>query len=247
MHKKFFLLLILHPCLLFATPTLVSQNENEDEVDTLNVYDPFTDYIDFQDTKIEEEDMSFFQTGRVLSVGFYTGYRHFIFGPNQERNTTDSATAGAFIKNFVNLHIAIQFAYVISANKFFYTQNGKLEDFITIYHNFGAEFRYYWNRSQLVRTLARLNPYIAGGFLINRRTYQRREGNNRISASSNSGGLKGGLGLEYHLSTRFHLGLHAEYNFIFVKPEDECINTTNPKVCPPENMLNAMLVLGFNF
>lgn len=245
MHKKLFLILILHPCLLLANSIFISQNENkEEEIDQLNAYDPFTDYIDFQDTNSETEDMSFFQTGRVLSIGFYGGYRHFIFRPDQERNTTNSGAVGAFIKNFANLHIATQFSYMISSHLFSYTDGSKLQQSITFYQSFGVEFRYYWNRRRLVRTLARLNPYIAGGTFVNRRSLKLQVDNTgAASASHNSFGLKGGFGLEYHLSARFYLGLHAEYNFIFINQE-ECVNST---VCPPENMIDAVFVFGRNF
>ena len=250
MHKKLFLLLILNPFLLFAETTLISQNdenENEEEIDELNAYDPFTDYIDFQDTESEEEDMSFFKTGRVLSVGFYGGYRHFLFKPDQERNTNNSGTVGAFIKNFANLHIAAQFSYLLSSHLFYYSDGNKTQQSITFYQNFVAELRYYWNRRQLVRTLARLNPYIAGGGFLNRRTYTIQvDRTGKATASHNSFGLKGGGGLEYHLSSRFYLGLHAEYNFMFIKQE-ECRNATAQQICPPENMINAMFVLGRNF
>ena len=250
MHKKLFLPLILYPCLLFASPILLSQNEPEEEIEELNAYDPFTDYIDFQDSESEEEDMAFFQTGRFLSIGLYAGgYRHFIFPSEKNRNTTNSFNYGAFIQNFANLHIATQFSYIGSVNSFFYTQEETLSQALTIYHHFGLEFRYYWNRRRLIRTLARLNPYISGGVMVNRRTSQKLTTISKkpITFSTNTGGLKGGLGMEYHLSTRFYLGLHAEYNFIFIKSDDECINPTNPLSCPPENMINAMFVLGRNF
>ncbi len=250
MPKKIFLLLIFHPFLLFADPILISQNENDEaveEVDELNAYDPFTDYIDFQDTESEEEDMTFFQTGRFLSVGGYVGYRHFIFIPEDTRNTTNSINYGFFIKSFANLHIATQFSYTGSANIFYYKHQNTTPQLRTLYHDLGLEFRYYWNRSQLVRTLARLNPYVAGGFLLARRTSQKLVANNTVSYSSHTGGLKGGLGLEFHMSTRFYLGLHAEYNFIFIKPQEDCVSSSNQYICPPENMLNAMFVLGRNF
>ena len=247
MHKRLFLILILYPFLLFAESTLISQNENEEEIDELNAYDPFTDYIDFQDTDSEAEDMSFFQTGRVLSIGFYGGYRHFLFRPDQERNTNNSGTVGFFIKNFANLHIATQFSYLLSSHLFYYKGDSKTQQSITFYQNFVVEIRYYWNRRQLVRTLARLNPYIAGGGFLNRRTYKTQLKNTgQINTSHNSLGLKGGLGLEYHLSARFYLGLHAEYNFMFIKQE-ECVNSKNQQICPPENIINAMFVLGRNF
>lgn len=246
MPKKLFLLLIFHPCLLFASPVLVSQNENNEEIDELNAYDPFIDYIDFQDSESEEEDMTFFQTGRALSVGGYLGYRHFVFLPNQERNTTNSVNYGAFIKSFANLHVAIQFSYIGSFSSFAYVHENSIHSVRAIYHNFGAEFRYYWNRSRLVRTLARLNPYIFGGFLVTRRSFQKPVLNNVVSHSTNNGGLKGGLGLEFHISTRVYIGLHAEYNFMFIKQED-CVVSSSQQICPPENTLNAMFVLGRNF
>jgi len=235
--------MICCPCLLFASPMLVSQNGHEEEIDELDAYDPFIDYIDFQDSENEEEDRAFFQTGRILSLGGYVGYRHFLFLPGQERNTTNAPNYGVFIKSFANLNIAIQFSYIGNVSSF-YTEKGTAR---AIYHNLGLEFRYYWNRTRLVRTLARLNPYIFGGAMFNIRTYQGLSSLNKIiTAHSNSGGLKTGLGLEYHVSTRFHLGLHAEYNFMFIN-EAECESTENLKICPPENILNAMFVLGRNF
>ena len=248
MYKKLFLLMIFYPCLLFASPLLISQDEGGEEIDELNAYDPFIDYIDFQDSEHEEESMAFFQTGRVLSVGGYVGYRHFLFLPGQERNTTDSPNYGGFIKSFVNLNIAIQFSYIGSVSSFYYTDKSKniVSSVRAMYHSLGAEFRYYWNRTKLIRTLARLNPYVAGGVMLNRRTFQKLVYNKLLPSSSHSGGLKAGFGLEYHLSTRFHLGLHAEYNFMFIK-QQECIDTQSPHICPPENILNAMFVLGRNF
>ncbi|MDE0152074.1 MAG: hypothetical protein OXK80_06255 [Bdellovibrionales bacterium] len=249
MYKKFFLLVICCPSLLFANPVQVSrQDESTEEIDELNAYDPFIDYIDFQDSENEEEDSSFFQTGRLLSVGGYVGYRHFLFLPDPvtgeiKRNTTDAVNYGAFLKSFVSLNIAVQFSYIGSASLFTDDKNNHVR---TIYHNLGVEFRYYWNRTKLVRALARLNPYIFGGVMLNRRTSQKLVINRLIPASSNSGGLKTGFGLEYHVSTRFHIGLHAEYNFMFIQQE-ECITTQIPHICPPENVLNAMFVLGRNF
>lgn len=246
MYKKLFLLMICCPCLLFASPILVSQNGPEEEIDQLDAYDPFIDYIDFQDSENEEEDRAFFQTGRVLSIGGYVGYRHFLFLPGQERNTTDAPNYGAFIKSFANLNIAIQFSYIGSVSSFYYTSENKIQSVRAIYHNLGLEFRYYWNRTLLVRTLARLNPYIFGGAMVNRRTSQKQVFNNWVPSSVHTGGIKAGFGLEYHVSTRFHIGLHAEYNFMLIKQKEECADKEQT-ICPPENILNAMFVLGRNF
>ncbi len=244
MPKKTFLILIFQTCLLYAEPALISQND--EEIDELNAYDPFTDYIDFQDTEGEEEDMAFFKTGKMLSAGIFGGYRHFIFPPNEERNTSNSINYGLFLKNFANLHIATQFSYTGSINSFAYTHNNQLLSARTIYHHLGMEFRYYWNRSQLVRPLARLNPYISAGGFMTLRSSQRYVSRQVVPQSNYSAGVKGGLGLEIHLSTRVYLGLNAEYNFMFIARE-ECVTSSNQYICAPENMVNTMLVLGRNF
>ena len=136
---------------------MLAQFESDDS------YDPFADYSEFDEASEEEADINFFRNGRVFTVGFIGGYRSLtetlgeIYSP--------APTFGLFLTYFFDLRFAMQLAFVTGDHTIdFKSPGGTRVRGTASITSMGFDLKYYLNTQNVTRGLAKLNPYLTGGF-----------------------------------------------------------------------------------
>lgn len=134
---------------------LFSQNE---KVDT---FDPFVDYNEFQDNESEKESIIFLKNGRLLTIAVFGGYEALTYTMRDLYGDT-MGTFGAYINFFFDLQFALQLHIVFPRTHYFTILQSRPR-----FSSYGIDFKYYFNKQNLVKGIAVLNPYIVfGPFLM---------------------------------------------------------------------------------
>lgn len=134
---------------------LFSQNE---KVDT---FDPFIDYNEFQDNESEKESIIFLKNGRLLTIAVFGGYEALTYTMRDLYGDT-LGTFGAYINFFFDLQFALQLHIVFPRTHHFTILQSR-----PVFSSYGIDFKYYFNKQNLVKGIAVLNPYIVfGPFLM---------------------------------------------------------------------------------
>ena len=120
-------------------------------------FDPFIDYSEFQDNVTEQQNISFFQSGRSLSVGLFGGYESITLTMRELYG--DSFTLfGASMSFFFDLNTAFQISLGFPRGHFSsITQNNHSFSHIAL------ELKYYLNTQNLVEGISFFNPYVILG------------------------------------------------------------------------------------
>ena len=223
----------------FSTTSL-AQSEMED------VYDPFADFSEFDESADQEADINFFKNGRLFNIGLLVGQRGYT--ENLARIYDPGLGVGFFITYFFDLRFALQFSYLSSQGSYkvrspSYQASGTAE--LT---SFNINFKYYFNTQNVTRGLAQLNPYVIFGFSQNQRILS--EAGNLNIGKDNAQGFDIGAGMEIPLlRNKMFLGLQLIYHVINFKDEatEIAIQSENTGKFGSGDSYSTLLVLGANF
>ena len=168
--KKIFLCLMVWSG--FFVPSAVGKSLLIAESDSM-VFNPFIDYSELQDKVSEQESINFFEHGRSLTIIAYGGYEAVSF--NMSHIYGDApAVFGTALSFFFDLNFAMQINITFPRSHY----NSLLlshPDFST----YSLDFKYYFKKQYLVKSVAKLSPYIIfGPFWLNITGY-----NNNLSSS----------------------------------------------------------------
>ena len=247
MKKFLFIILFFSGGLIYPHSAL--SNEKSEE---LNVYDPFADYSEFENTAEEQENINFFQTGRFLTLGGLGGVK--LFTQNMATLYQIGPVYGGYLNYFFDLQFSIQFGLTASTHSvILQTQSGQnflgAADFLSM----GVDFKYFFDKSLFSKSFSWFQPYIVLG-VFNSSVTMVATFTDQAGFFEDSGfGLNIGLGIEFHLMKKIHLGL--EYAFRFVTLEQEAVplnlnvgnNKQNTNFRPYGDWMNIALLLGVNF
>ena len=125
--------------------------------ETVDTFDPFVDYNEFQDNKSEQEGIDFLKNGRLLTIGLSGGYEAITLNMRQIYGDT-LGTFGAFISFFFDLQFAFQLSTIFPRRHYF----SILKSYPT-FSSYNVDFKYYFSRQNLIKGIAFLNPYIIFG------------------------------------------------------------------------------------
>lgn len=135
--------------------SLFSQNE------VVDTFDPFIDYNEFQDNESEKESIIFLKNGRLLTIAVFGGYEALTYTMRDLYGDT-FGTFGAYINFFFDLQFALQLHIVFPRTHYFTILQSRPS-----FSSYGIDFKYYFNKQNLVKGIAVLNPYIVfGPFLM---------------------------------------------------------------------------------
>lgn len=159
LRSSLILFLIFH--LALSEASSINKNESYNfllaESSIRKAYDPFIDYTEFQDTVTEQQNINFFQSGRSLSLNLFGGYESVTL-TMRELYGDSFNFLGASIAFFFDLNISFQISVGFPRTHFnSITQSS---------HSFSSyyfDFKYYFNRQNLVKGLSFLNPYVTFG------------------------------------------------------------------------------------
>lgn len=171
------------------------------------VYDPFSDYSDFEITKEEEKDINFFNADKFLSLGLAVYYVTPTRGLSSHFDSVQSF--GFFINYWFDLRTAVQVDFLSRTHDFKdilgVNVSGKSE-----FSEISLNVKYYVNPNDIVYSLALLNPHVMFGIGTLSRTFTA-QGEN-IGQGDSGLIYHGALGIEIPMGTSFFIGLQAKYS-----------------------------------
>ena len=229
--------------------SLFAVNDSDSPSDA---YDLYIDYTEFERTKEERQDIRFFKEGRFLTIGGTFGGKFFTGSMSQQLKPY--LNYGFQIGMFTNLQFCLQLHGLWSYHPFTFKfdNNQRTLDGFFEFLGGGADLKYYFDRNQLLRPIALLNPYLLVGFSVIRK--------NIISGPADIDsigyGFRTGGGLEINLSKTFFVGIHGDFNYIHFPDErtEWQLPTTQSNSRPVPvgiytfgDIINALFILGMNF
>lgn len=214
-----------------------------------DTYDPFADYSEFEESAEEEADINFFRNGRFFTLGFVGGYRDFTetMGKIQRPGTS----FGLFIAYFFDLRFALQLGFLTGDHRLYFYSPAPSSQLIA--GNVGltsisVSLKYYLNTQNVTRGLAKLNPYLIGGFSETYRT-------TTVSGQPAFGkegamGFDVGAGLEVPLMRNMYLGVQGAYQLVnFSNENTEIVLANNQKtgLYNKGDIFTVLGIIGLNF
>lgn len=230
---------------LFAHPVQAQFDDGTD------AYDPFADYSEFEEATDEEADINFFRNGRFLTVGFFGGYRMFtsVLGELYQ----GGASYGGFVSYFFDLRFAIQIGYMTGDHPFNLLVGSNQFKGLNSVSSTSFNIKYYLNTQNVTRGLAKINPYLIGGFSQVYRTqrFNGTEGFTRDGAT----GFEGGIGVEFPIMrNKLFIGTELSYQLVnFSNENTEMIITgsngtpVSTGIFPRGDLVRFLGILGINF
>jgi len=234
----------------FEEDTSSQKDSTDASPDT--TFDPFSDYSEFEEGGEEESDINFFHNGRFFTLGGFAGGESFTESYGQLYKP--GVTYGAFLTYFFDLRFAVQITYgggdhaisFVDANSTT-TYHGKVN--IT---RLEFELKYYINTQNVSRGLAKINPYLIGGFskVYDSYTYDNASGYVRNDTT----GAQAGVGIEFPMmNNRMFVGMQGKYHYIPFTDEGKEIvfkngtTETHTGISPQGDMFTVVGLIGINF
>lgn len=218
------------------------------QLDADETYDPFADYSEFEESSEEEADINFFRNGRFFTLGFIGGYRSMTEGLGDIYD--DTFAFGVFLSYFFDLRFALQMSFITGDHQLNFTSPGgtAVNGNVSL-TQFAFNLKYYLNTQNVTRGLAKLNPYIIGGFSQVYRTAT----TTGTTSFSKEGAVSFdvGAGIEIPLMRKkMFFGGELTYHLINFQDENTEIvvnGTERTGLFPTGDSLTLMGVLGVNF
>lgn len=216
-----------------------------------DVYDPFVDYSEFDGNSDEEADINFFQNGRQVTLGLDLGYRTFT---GNLGSIYDAAPAfGINLTYFFDLRFAMTLSYLTGSHDFRITPqdtNITPVDGSASMDEIGLKVKYYLNTQNMTRGIAKLNPFLIGGFTNISRNIKT-DGQTSFN-NDKARAISIGAGFEIPVrNDEMFIGAQVNYRLVNFKEENQEIrfdnNTTPTGIVPTGDSLLMQLTLGFNF
>jgi hypothetical protein len=212
-----------------------------------DTYDPFADYSEFEESAEEEADINFFRNGRFFTLGFQGGYRDFTETMGQLQS--GAPAYGLFISYFFDLRFALQLGFLTGDHDLTFTApNGSSVRGSVALTSIALNLKYYLNTQNVTRGLAKLNPYLLGGFSqVYRTTTVVGE-----SAFGKEGamGFDLGAGIEIPMMRNMYFGSQAAFQLVSFQNENSEIilaGNTPTGLYNKGDVLTLTLILGLNF
>ncbi len=214
-----------------------------------DAYDPFIDYSEYEDNGDEEADINFFKNGRQFTLHFIGGLTG-LTGELGSKLYDSNISYGLGVNFFMDLRLAVQFHYIISNHNFNFNDGVQDIDGSSNFNDLGLSIKYYINTQNVIRNLAKLNPYAMLGFsYVNRETKSATQSDSQIFDSTRGYGAVFGGGFEIQMSNKkFYIGGEATYSLITFEDEGtEIVTPQNTGIQPNGDMYRFSLLIGVNF
>ena len=210
-------------------------------------YDPFADYSEFEESAEEEADINFFRNGRFFTLGFIGGYRDFTETMGEIQKP--AVAFGMFLSYFFDLRFALQLGFLTGDHKLsFQPPTGPTINGNVSLTDISLNLKYYLNTQNVTRGLAKMNPYLIGGFSqVYRTTSVVGE-----SAFGKEGamGFDLGAGIELPLMRNMYFGGQAAFQLVsFQNENSEIILAGNQGtgLYNKGDIMTLLFILGLNF
>jgi hypothetical protein len=210
-------------------------------------YDPFADYSEFEESAEEEADINFFRNGRFFTLGFIGGYRDFTETMGQVQKP--AIAYGLFLSYFFDLRFALQIGFLTGDHEMsFNAPGGSIRGNVAM-TNISLNMKYYLNTQNVTRGLAKMNPYLLGGFSqVYRTTTVVGE---PAFGKEGAMGFDLGAGIELPMMRSMYFGGQLAFQLVSFQDENSEIllngGTTATGIYNKGDVLTALFILGINF
>ena len=215
-----------------------------------DAYDPFIDYSEYDNNGDEEADLNFFKNGRQFTAHFIGGFTG-LTGELGSKLYDSNINYGLGLSFFMDLRLAIQFHYLLSNHNFEFSDGINTIKGSSKFNDLGISIKYYINTQNIIRNLAKLNPYAILGFsYFNRVTSTALETSvNDIFDETPGYGANFGVGFEIQMTNKkFYLGGEAIYQLVTFADEGTEIETPQPTgIQPNGDVFRFSALIGMNF
>lgn len=207
---------------------------------TLDAYDPFADYSEFENTVEEQENINFFRNGRFLSIGVIGGIR--LFTLNMYRLYNIGPHYGLNINYFFNLISSIQVYFARSDHSINTNSSKGKASFSTM----GIDMKYFTHPDLFQTKWSWLKLYGFLGFIhVSSDTPLIQE---QEHIKDDGYGVNVGLGAEFHFIKKIYFGIQYAFQYVNLKQEDIPLKNTGSEIFKPYgDWMNFSTVLGVNF
>lgn len=234
---------------LASTRQVWAQTEGDD------VYDPFSDYSEFDESTEEEADINFFKNGRFVSIAAQVGHR--AFTENLAKAYRPAVAFGFNLNYFFDLRLALSLGYQMGDHGVQFktvATTPNIYDGTVSLSTIDLNFKYYLNTQNVTKGLADLNPYFLGGLSQVSRTFNLSSRNGAVipTGTERVTGLNVGAGIEIPMLRRkAFLGLQGAYHAVTFTDETKGFIDEGTAV-PLEYTMNGdyydvMVLIGMNF
>lgn len=219
---------------------LLAQSDSEE------VFDPFSDYSEFDEASDEEADLNFFRHGRFFTVGLTAGYRGFT--GNFSKAYGSGPAYGVYLTYFFDLRFAFSLGFQTGDHPVNFATNLRSYSGNVSFTSLNFDLKYYLNTQNVTRGLADLNPYLLGGFSQFYRTYtiDNIDGYSRDAVM----GLDVGAGIEIPLMRRkAYFGIQGVYHYVTFGDETKDFVQGSERLESriSGDMFDVLFILGVNF
>lgn len=187
-------------------------------------YDPFADFSEFEDDEHQRRDIEFFESGRLLTLGFLGGYRSWT---DNDAQLFQSAPAfGLFLTYFFDLRFGLQVSFLTGDHYTVWPPSADGNNPAVPGNNalttLSFDLKYYFNTQNVTKGLAFLNPYVLAGFSQNYRTITLLDQDVFNKESAFGANLGGGIELPV-MENRMFLGLQGVYRLVNFPDEGQVL------------------------
>ena len=235
--------------LMLSPLSFTKQAWAQDDVQSEENFDPFSDYSEFTEAASEEADINFFRNGRLLNIGISAGYKGFIGGDYAEYYK-QTASFGFFFTYFFDLQFAVQLGIMTSDHDFTFRDNdGFIFNSKMRLFDINLHAKYFLNTQNMTRAFAEWNPYFIGGVSQIRRSHS---ANNVIQATDNAVGYDFGVGVEYMFNQkRNFVGFQFLYQYVSFAGEGNRLpdpgGGANTRFTQEGDPITFMATIGINY
>ncbi len=223
----------------------------QDEIQSEENYDPFSDYTEFTEASDEEADINFFRNGRLLNIGISAGLKGFTGGYSDFYS--EAASFGMFLTYFFDLQFAFQVGLSTSDHNFSFRANdgsqfnSKMRLFDINLHG-----KYFFNTQNMTRAFAEWNPYIIGGVSQIRRSHS--TSSSIVKGSDNAQSFDLGAGVEYIFNNKKNfVGFQLLYQLATFPgegnklPDPDFTGTGSTNLDQSGDPVTLMATIGINY
>ncbi len=221
----------------------------QDDVQSEDNFDPFSDYSEFTEAASEEADINFFRNGRLLNIGISTGYKGFIGGDYSEYYS-QTASFGAFFTYFFDLQFAVQVGFTTSDhNMSFIANDNSVFNAKMRLFDINMYGKYFLNTQNMTRAFAEWNPYFIGGVSQIRRSHST---NPVIQTTDSAVGFDIGAGVEYLFNQKKNfVGFQFLYQYVSFAGEGSPLpdpsGGSNSRYRQAGDPITLMATIGINY
>ncbi len=237
--RNYFLTLLV--LIFIATSPQIAWSQMDPE----EAYDPFIDYSEFDEASDEEADINFFRNGRFLTAGLAVGPQTFTQGMGKAYG--DGPSMGLLLTYFFDLRLALTLGLMTSDRSVnIKTSGGDFTGTVSM-SEINFHLKYYLSTQNMVKGLANLNPYFAGGFSQINRSYSIADLQESSKDSAVSTDV--GFGIEIPMMRRkSFIAFQGLYHYVtFVDENKRNFNGQRLNHKIDGDFINWSFILGLNF